>query len=438
MKGKKILSIFIFMISLFGLCGGIKAETLTTDEFMPVVQLYNGDVKVRELFVLRDADENFLYCLDMGAPFPGNNTVMTKKTEALEKSAEYAYIINNASKIQKTENNKSKIQLTEGGEFNLLSDQAYENYIKAQLAIWSFINQSEYSAISADVNEIYTGIPELVAEAQDDEINKYNEVKVTITGKNTMTLSEDGQSYQSESLTITSSQGGNIKLSIISEGIEGIEIYNEAGEKVTEIASGNKVIVKVPTASVKSEKINLKLKAEGTGKKYSVYEYTKENFQTVGKLEEEEIIASKEFELGTEITKTKTKFSKISVVNQKELPGATLRILDENKEPLKDESGNLYEWVSTDEPHYIEGLPAGKYYLQELIAPEGYVLSDEIVEFEVKEDGSITEVIMENDLQVEVPDTLSSRSILLLVIGMIDIALGIGILLYVKKNKATE
>ena len=53
-------------------------------------------------------------------------------------------------------------------------------------------------------------------------------------------------------------------------------------------------------------------------------------------------------------------------------------------------------------------------------------------------DGKITEVIMENALEVEVPDTLSSRSVLLLFIGMFDIALGIGILLYVKKNKATE
>lgn len=138
-------------------------------------------------------------------------------------------------------------------------------------------------------------------------------------------------------------------------------------------------------------------------------------------------------------TQTETKFSKISIVNQKELPGATLTILDENKEVIVDEKGNAkWEWVSGEEPHYIYGLPVGKYYLKEVKAPEGYALSEEIVAFEVKDDGSVTEVVMENALEVPVPDTLSSKSVLLLVIGMFDIALGIGILLYVKKNKITE
>ena len=40
--------------------------------------------------------------------------------------------------------------------------------------------------------------------------------------------------------------------------------------------------------------------------------------------------------------------------------------------------------------------------------------------------------------ELQVPDTLSSRSVLLIVISMFDIALGIGIINYVKKNKIEE
>lgn len=130
--------------------------------------------------------------------------------------------------------------------------------------------------------------------------------------------------------------------------------------------------------------------------------------------------------------------------NNNYLKGATLEIQDENGNIVnycQDENGNnnaICRWVSTDKPYEIEDLPIGKYYLVETIAPEGYELNKEKVLFEIKGDGTITDVVMKNQLYVEVPDTLSARSSLLLAIAMFDIALGIGIITYVKKNKIKE
>lgn len=139
--------------------------------------------------------------------------------------------------------------------------------------------------------------------------------------------------------------------------------------------------------------------------------------------------------------------SKISAVDNKELKGATLQILDKDKNKIsctiiktEKENEKLEEctWVSEDKPKTIIGLLPGKYYLKEIIAPEGYVLNEEMVEFEIKEDGTSEPVVMKNELEVEVPNTLSSRSTLLIAISMFDIALGIGILTYVKKHKIEE
>ena len=89
---------------------------------------------------------------------------------------------------------------------------------------------------------------------------------------------------------------------------------------------------------------------------------------------------------------TKVRISKWDITTGEELPGATLQIIDEN--------GNVVEeWVSTDEAHFIEGkLIAGKEYtLRETIAPDGYEIANEI-SFTVNEDGSVTEVVMYDEL----------------------------------------
>ena len=100
---------------------------------------------------------------------------------------------------------------------------------------------------------------------------------------------------------------------------------------------------------------------------------------------------------------TKVKISKRDITTDKELPGATLQIIDEN--------GNVVEeWVSADEAHLVEGkLIAGKEYtLREIIAPDGYEIANEI-KFTVNEDGSVTEVVMydEHTPDLEIPPTVT-------------------------------
>ena len=89
---------------------------------------------------------------------------------------------------------------------------------------------------------------------------------------------------------------------------------------------------------------------------------------------------------------TKVLISKQDIAG-KELPGAKLTILDED--------GKVVEsWTSTEEAHYIEMLPIGKYTLREETAPEGYLVA-KVVEFEVKDTTEVQKVVMVDEEKPE-------------------------------------
>lgn len=126
--------------------------------------------------------------------------------------------------------------------------------------------------------------------------------------------------------------------------------------------------------------------------------------------------------------------SKQDATTGKELPGATLVV--------KDYDGKQIDtWVSTDTPHLIENLKAGIYTLTETIAPNGYILSTETVTFTVKDDGSVTKVVMYNSPnskdvpsgnggeEVPVENTGSYKTLTSTVIGSLIVLVG-GITLF--------
>ena len=125
--------------------------------------------------------------------------------------------------------------------------------------------------------------------------------------------------------------------------------------------------------------------------------------------------------------------SKQDITTKEELYGAYLEVYKEN--------GTLIEsWLSGTEPHTIEDLPEGKYYLKETQAPNGYILSEETIEFEVDENGNLKDidmVIMYNEVEpTPTPITSSFKSITTSIIGIITIVLGtIIITINYKKNE---
>lgn len=83
---------------------------------------------------------------------------------------------------------------------------------------------------------------------------------------------------------------------------------------------------------------------------------------------------------------TLVEFSKTDITGEKELEGAKLTVLEENK--------IIDTWTSSEETHKIEGLVVGKeYILREEITPDGYVKATDI-KFQIKDTKEIQKVHM--------------------------------------------
>ena len=132
---------------------------------------------------------------------------------------------------------------------------------------------------------------------------------------------------------------------------------------------------------------------------------------------------------------TRVYISKQDITTKQELPGAHLVLKDENGNIVKDG-----DWISTTEPHLIEGLGKGTYTLTEITAPDGYSLNEETITFTIDENGVVSgDTVMYNapiPEKTEVPSTSAFQSILFMIIGVVLVSSGVGLYIYgIKKKK---
>jgi uncharacterized surface anchored protein len=125
--------------------------------------------------------------------------------------------------------------------------------------------------------------------------------------------------------------------------------------------------------------------------------------------------------------------TKIDVSTSETLPNTLLSIYNMNDELIfsdrTDENGKIV----------INNLEYGKYYIIESEAPEGYLINDEKMFFEIKEDGEIVKAtITDEKIIIEVPITEQDKSYIFYKVSAFIIVIGLGIIIYVKTKKDSE
>ena len=141
--------------------------------------------------------------------------------------------------------------------------------------------------------------------------------------------------------------------------------------------------------------------------------------------------------------------------NNKEYYSVEIKLLNkETKEyvegaklVLKDKDGKLVkEWTTNKEVYTISKLENGKYTLTQVSAPKNYKLNEDSITFEIKDKNRnvvmyntkmTNEEIKESNTSkddVEVDNTLSSKSIITVIISLITTIVGFGLIYKVRKS----
>lgn len=450
------------------------------------------------------------YCVNRGLKSP-HNMIMNLVEEA---DAGITYIIKNGYP------NKS------------FTGNDKQDYYITQTALWWYLDETkgvdylgeEFKTNGSDKYNLRDYIIELKNAGLEAKEKGYSKPSISFNSdKISFTLSNDGKYYYSSEIIINGLSTNNKITLNLKNAPKDSNIINENGEIVTEVKEGTKVKVRIPKENIKSLDIDMTITAHASGviEKSYIYKPSNSNYQSivVSTLynETNELKASKDINIKTseviiikkdkdtkeplagatfalknskgETIKTwiSTKESYVVsglpegkyVIEELNAPSGYIKAKDnytvileagktitvelynskeiikvdsklnitkvngETGQPiagatlvLKDANGNELEvWETNTEAHIINDIKPGKYYISELKAPEGFVLSEEVLEIEVTEDGGTVIATFYNVPEVEVPNTKSSISRITILLGGFIIAIGTSVIIITLKKE---
>ena len=163
--------------------------------------------------------------------------------------------------------------------------------------------------------------------------------------------------------------------------------WKVTGDEFYRISANGTPVIPIGCLTLKEIKTASGYQLDPTVRFARVTEESAENHETI-KFSDSELVNDS---LDYPNYQTTTEISKKSITTQKELPGASLKVTDNN--------GTIVdEWVSTNKAHVIRGLIVGdKYTLTETIPVDGYSTADSI-EFTVLGENKVTQVTMYDDV----------------------------------------
>ena len=361
-----MITILVGILSLFGLYTNVLAETapktFKTKDPVILTDYIEGAPKVH----YKEIDGGILvYCQNEALVYQGGYTMKLYS----QINDGFIYILENKPN----------------------TGDKYKDYYAMQIAIWWYediLNNNNVNIprnvkinVLKKVNEdtFSRSIYNLVNGAK--YYSQKKDVSITVNTNNTK-FNLSGNYYISEDIKITF-VGDKVDI-VLKNAPKNAEIINKTVKDG--VITFN---VKVPVSSLeKGKTTTFSVEATSTRTIKSVYNYFfSKDFQKIvyGKVFTNDVSKNASLTLSISVPEEKKyeiSISKTDITGEKEIPGATLNLKGDNNTNLT--------WVSTSKSHKVI-LKPGYYKLTETIAPKGYVLSKETIEFKLDENGNIFE-----------------------------------------------
>ena len=375
---KKILTLFVAAaIMLFSMINVNAApETLQLGPGTPT-GTYIGGVSFS---YKQTVGGEYLYCLNMAKKTAENTTATLVKNSNLIDGG-IIYILRNGYPNMSITGNKDK------------------DYYITQTAIWWYLDLTRGSQNLGDRFKENGGdeynmrhyVKDLAYAGYSHRNDKYTASYDTsinaIISDTTLTLKDNY--YVSQDIKVTTSSDVSTYTVTLTNAPEGTVVISSTGTtNPTSLKAGETFKIKVPAAKASSASIKVKVTATGAAG-YTAYEYqpADREMQNVALFEKNQKTVSKELTL--DITSTKVTITKVDASTGKAIAGAEL--------VLKDANGNtITSWTSTTTAHIIKDLKNGTYTIEETKAPEGYVKSNEKVNFTIDDNNRDIKVTFKN------------------------------------------
>ena len=286
-------------------------------------------------------------------------------------------------------------------EKSITSDTDKDYYI-TQTAIWWYLDETTgshnlgeyFKETGSDIYNLRPIIKNLVNEGIKHKNDSHGIKEYTFkmeTSSAEMTLK--GDYYVSQNITVsndTNLKEYKISLSGAPAGTL-IEIDgNSTNATSAKVVNNQSVVIKVP-ASVATNDLSIKVTGEAVSPvQYDAYEYTPRDssMQNVALLEKVQKKYNSEVSLHISLA-TKVSIIKVDAETKKPLAGAVLVLKDANGKEVT-------RWTSSTKVHVIQNLAFGKYTVEEVSAPEGYLFNKEAKEFVLSERSKDVKVQFEN------------------------------------------